>query len=343
MSVEITNSTSGFNLISGYEELNNGDNTIIMEIPPNYIVVNTPYLRIQYINSYQDYQFTQSGNQFTLTIDNVDTLSIISAALYGNCEEDTQLITDFPTVRVYNVDKQKMTALMQERFYRLSTNDYIDLAQYILNYIRYPFTIAKTSSENTIILGYVSTQVKAKQSTNQLYEIELFNSLVSGETETSNDINASEIIFELPFIGRKTIDSKYINTVIKIVYKTDILTNNTTVLFYSNGVLIDNVDTVIGYNIPYTLKYEENKSFNNNFNNNLNTNITPRVIVMYKKVIENTKDNPTYKVDFIKNYFGKLWVKELQLNWSNYTYEESNLIKNIFLNGIVIKHNNSSQ
>lgn len=338
MSVSITNNSSGFILVSGATELNNGDNTIVLKLPDNYIIVNNPYLRIQYISYYQDYQFTQSGNFFELTIQNVDILNIIRADLYGDCEEDTQLVSDFPTIRCYSVDKTKMNSLMNERFYRLSTNDYIDLAQYILNYIRFPFAIEKTDSDNIIVLGYVSTQTQTKLCKNQLYEIEIFNSLVLGETDTSNDIKNSEIVFELPFIARKTIDSKYINTVIKIVYKTDILTNKTTVLFYSNDVLIDSVDTIIGYNIPYTLKYDEIKSFNNNFNNNLNKNINPKLTVLYHSVIENTKDNPTYKVDYLKNYVGKLWIKEIKLTWNKYKTDEKEILKNLFANGVIIKN-----
>ena len=233
MSVSIYNYSTGFILVSGCEELNDGDNTLILQLPNNYVVVNNPYLKVYTTSWNYTYDFTQSGNQFILNLEDIDTSAIYRVELYGSCEEDTQLISDFPTIRCYSVDKTKMNDLMNERFYQVATNNFFDFANFILAYIRYPFTLEKTTNESKIILGYKQTNVNAKICKNQLYEVTVFDSILNGETETSNDIKNSEIVFELPFIARKTIDSKYINTQIKVVYKTDILTNKTTVLFYS--------------------------------------------------------------------------------------------------------------
>lgn len=235
-----------------------------MDIAPeqDYNVIRTPRVYIDYkrgnILEHREISLTLSSNNHYVSNWQSDltslTITIQDAYIVGLASDDIPLVNDFNIIRCYHVNNDIMSQLASLRFFDPDNQgNFIDLGQYILKYTRYPFKIDNADNRGNIQLGFYDTNILSDLPLLQYYDLDLGSVLVQGLYTNNADINNANIILQLPYYGIYNIDSRYINTYIHIIYRVDILSNLCVIYIYSNDILIDNIDCVIGYDIPYII------------------------------------------------------------------------------------------
>jgi len=229
---------------------------VVFELPNGFNVVNTPHIQLSFIqngvsrsidsndsvsNNYYICEWTSS--QYLAPSSNFESVVIANASIFSPFQND------YPTVRVQQVSNSNINTIAHNRFDAQQNN--ADLGKFIYSLLRYPFKVS-TDVLADIILGYLVLSEQAYLIDEQFYNFELFNGVVNGYYGDNRDVSNSEIFLFLPFYDSKYhLDSKYINTTIKIKYRCDILANKCIIQIFSNDILIDCLDVILGYNIPY--------------------------------------------------------------------------------------------
>lgn len=196
------------------------------------------------------------------------------------------LTEKYGLLNVYAMNGDLPTTIARKRFVA-SGVERVDTGVFILGYIRYPFTVETTETRN-VMLGWNDTEAQAPIVERTEYSFTVFNKEVSGLYKDARDKNKAVITALLPFVNPITIPSYHINTVIKIVYTIDIIANKCCVTIYSNDVLINVFNTVVGFELPYmTGDFNVIKSLDSNFL----SNITPLITVEQSEQVDKSVSN----------------------------------------------------
>ena len=253
--------------------------------------------------------------------------------LIGRAVMDTPLISNYGAIRAYKPTNAQLRQLVDKRFYNVDTHEYEDLANYILSFVRYPFTVS-TSNSSSVKFGFFDTQINVDLAEQQTYTLSLGRVLVSGLYGNSSDIDKCDITILLPYADNYHLESKYINTYIECVYKIDILANTAVIEIYSNDKLIDSISTSIGYDIPYILKTDRVTPVNINLQSNILKAKDPKIIVRQRAKVANTYYK-TLKRQVLNNLSGYNKIDNVVLSISNkMTLAEQNEIKNLLAGGV---------
>lgn len=247
---------------------------------------------------------------------------------------ETTLLSDFGAIRAYKTSKVINQDVFNKRFYNLGADDYEDLGKYIIGFYRYPFDIP-TLGETSVRFGWFDTEINAPLVENGVYSFSLGKHLLQGLYGNSSDIDTTTITLVLPYIGIVGVDSRFVNTEIEVIYRVDVLTNSCIVEIYSNDMLIDTVDTVIGYSIPYILKTDE-LTPNVKLSSSLLQSYNPRAILKQKKRIQGIP----YKTSVMRSLadivgYVKCGIVRLKTS-EQMTTEEQEKILSLLKDGVVI-------
>lgn len=254
-------------------------------------------------------------------------------SLTGNAIARVPIISDFGIVRAYKVTKAINADLKTKRFYNFQTDQFEDLGRYIVGMFRYPFTV-DTTNTTTIKLGFYDTNINAPITDKQFYSVSLGKQAVNGIYQDSSDIAQCEIVLQLPYYGIHKIDSKYINTEIEVIYKTDILANNTDILIFSNDNLIETLNTKIGYSVPYILLTDKVNIENVDFDTNFMKDYDPKIFVRQKAKVSGTYNQTNVRID-LDEITGFIRCQNVVMNISaKMTETEKNLLLVNLANGV---------
>lgn len=314
----------------------------------DFNMIETPHIRIEYkrynsdtietLNSTDTYNngiyqcaLESSGfGQHPITI--VDVICSGLASVYAPFN------SDFPMLRVQKVDLTTQNIIAENRFYgdlQQQNPDYVDLGQFINSIVRYPFAV-ETGSNADLMLGFVILNTQAPLLTKRIYDFIVFNDFINGIFRDSRDCNNVEIYAMLPFHGKYTIDEKYINRNIKIVYEVDIMTNESTIKIYSGNVLIDTLNVTIGFSIPYIIKIDS-KTFaieRAGKSEILNNFDSPKIFIEQSQNVQ----KEFFDVDYfgtLEDLTGFIQIKDFNLTGIK-TKEEFDELKSIVESGFYI-------
>lgn len=245
-------------------------------------LTETPYISIEYgnisplivpcteytgANNYQFecyFQFRRASNVQYVDVfgsgiygERIETSLITSILADCNSGADVEVI-DYKLTKIYSVNENNLDQLKQVRYIVKDYTDVFynvdDLGNFILGLYHYPFKVNEDIA-SAIALGNTITQITAKSVLEREYtfstQIEL-----NGFYGDSRDYQTI-IKLSLPYHGIIDIDSKYINTVFIIEYKIDISKNNAIINIYSDNKLIESLNCVVGYSVPYILNPNE--------------------------------------------------------------------------------------
>lgn len=249
---------------------------------PTQRLTETPYISIKYGNNSplivpcieytgaDNYQF-KCYFQFR-TISTVHYIDVFGSGILGERIE-TSLITsiladcnsgadveviDYKLTKIYSVNENNLDQLKQVRYIVKDYTDVFynveDLGNFILGLYHYPFKVNEDVT-SAIALGNTITQITAKSVLEREYTFSTQIKL-NGFYGDSRDYQTT-IKLSLPYYGIINIDSKYINTVFIIEYKIDISKNNAIINIYSDDKLIESLNCVVGYSVPYILNPNE--------------------------------------------------------------------------------------
>lgn len=308
----------------GYFTLNEG--LVISEIP---------YIIIDYGVFTERANTTQEQDGRYKVIYNADTsVTPINVTAYGVALENSNLMTQYRFIRAYKANEDIISQVANARFYTGQGGISEDLGKYILSYIHYPFSV-ETKDNANIELGFFDTQINCDLVKEQYHIFTLFDDVVNGLYNNDSDIENTEIIMFLPFVGKYELDSKYINTKITIKYICDILSNDSIIYIYSNDKIIDNVKTTLGYEEPFITKESSiDFSFVNQMNSNANKNKHGVITVYQKANTTNRYNNHIIKKVETVTGFIKGTFEEFTGN-NEILLKEINQIKSLFNSGVI--------
>ena len=339
LNVDFSNLT-GFTVLQG----NTFDTTLFsnyyieVQVNSGFTVLNVPTLHIVSSSSgTDDIQLvlkSDTTDVYYYDIENT-TKNITSVYVDGLAQSSVQsLYNDYPLITCYKVDSSIMQDVASVRF-QTQSGDTQDLGKYILSVVRYPCNI-DTLNNIAIKLGFFQTNIKADLIEKQINEFSLGKVLITGIEQNTSDIEKTIIDIMLPFFGVFNLNSKFINTEIEVIYKIDIVTNNCVIEIYSDDVLTNQIECVIGYDLPYIIK-ENSQSIiaNNMLNSNILKQNAPCVYVRQKPKETNTFYTTNKVTDNLNNIQGFIRCTDYYIG-NIPTEMEKDLIEKLMIKGVYI-------
>ena len=338
INVDFSNLT-GFTVLQG----NTFDTTLFsnyyieVQVNSGFTVLNAPILHIVSSKGTEDYSLVLKADTTDIYYYELENTvqNITSVSVDGLAQSSVQsLYNDYPLITCYKVNSGIMQDVANIRF-QTQSGDAQDLGKYILSVVRYPCNIT-TLNNIAIKLGFFQTSINADLIEKQINNFSLGKVLITGIEENTSDIEKTIIDIMLPFYGMFNLNSKYINTEIEIIYKIDIVTNNCVIEIYSNDILINQIECVIGYNLPYIIR-ENSQSIlaNNMLNSNILKQNTPCIYVRQKPKEANTFYTTNIVVDNLNNIQGFIRCTDYYIG-NIPTENEKDLIEKMMLKGVYI-------
>lgn len=339
--IDFTN-LKGFDIVSNseitWEEYEEPFLELKLKPKNDYEVTLAPYVEIEYISPRQG-TITDTATSLLVNDEYViqwtgsggieSTQPTINTALcYGTAKSGADIIEKYGLLRLYKTTKNVMSQLKSTRFLTDSDGNTIDLGQFILSFVRYPFDVDDLEASN-IQLGYQTTSISCDMLTVEKYEFDFGDVRIFGVNHDTSDIDNCIVFLMLPFIGKHQIESKYINGIFNVKYIVNVVSNIAICEIRCNGVLIDTIDCVLGMEIPYIIKptLTDFKIYGNT-SNVLNNCVCSAVVEQY----ENTTDfYDTFVEKTLSNCNGFVKVGMFD-DMVLPTVEENERLKNILTN-----------
>lgn len=228
---------------------------VIFQIEDGYNVLETPHISLRFVQNGDVKEINSDDSMYNgmyvcewHSSNYMANSTDFESVVYGCASIFSPFQKDYPTVRVQRVSNSNIDFIANNRF-DVQLSD-VDLATFIISLLRYPFNV-KIGDNAELILGNVVLNNTAPLITEQFYSFTIFDDDVNGYYGDDRDFIESELYVDLPFYGVYQLDSKYINSHIKIVYKCDILANRASISILSNGIIVDFLECTLGYEIPY--------------------------------------------------------------------------------------------
>lgn len=331
---------AGFTVLKG----NTFDTTLFtnydveVQVNSGFTVLNVPTLHVvSSSNGTTDYQLVLKPDTTDVYHYGYDGTipNVTSVYVDGLAQSSVQsLYTDYPLITCYKVDSSIMQDIAGVRF-QTQSGDTQDLGKYILSVVRYPCDIA-TLNNIAVKLGFFQTNINADLIEKQINEFSLGKVLITGIERNTSDIEKTIIDIMLPFYGIFSLDSKFINTEIEVKYKVDIVTNNCVIEIYSNDNLINQIECIIGYDLPYIIRENsQNILANNMLNSNILKQNTPCVYVRQKPKETNTFYTTNKVTDNLNNIQGFIRCTDYYIG-NIPTETEKDLIEKLMAKGVYI-------
>ncbi len=331
----------GFDVINGetFDPTQFSDYEIEVQVKSGYTLITVPTLHIYRENQSEslDFQLALKPNTtdtYYYSLSNVYA-DVVNVSVSGEAVSEIQtLYTEYPLITCYKVDSEKMQGVANLRFQN-ENNERVDLGKYIISLVRYPFEISVLNNAN-IKIGYFQTSINADLIEKQIETISLGKIIISGLEQNSSDIAQTAIELHLPYIGIYQIESKYINTEIEVHYRIDVVSNNCVVDVFSDFDLILQIESKIGFELPYILKesmYESN--LQGKYNDNILKAMLPQVVVRQKAKISGFRYTTSVEVENLNDIDG--FIKSIDYDIDGIpTDTETNMIKALMNNGVFI-------
>ena len=331
---------TGFTVLQG----NTFDTTLFSEydievqVNDGFTVLNEPTLHVvSSTQGTQDYPLVLKPNTtdiYYYTDENTRP-NVTRVYVDGLAQESVQsLYNDYPLITCYKVDSSIMQKIAGVRF-QTQSGDTQDLGKYILSVVRYPCNIAVLNNR-AVKLGFFQTDVKADLIEKQINDFSLGKVLITGIERNTSDIEKTIIDIMLPFYGIFNLNSKFINTEIEVRYKIDIITNNCVIEIYSDDILINQIECIVGYDLPYIIRENsQNILANNMLNSNILKQNTPCIYVRQKPKEANTFYTTNKVTDNLNNIQGYIRCTDYYIG-NIPTETEKNLIEELMIKGVYI-------
>lgn len=313
------------------------DYRIEVQVNSGFTVLNAPELHLVSSNGTQDIPLILKPDTTDVYYYDADNMTPNITRVYvdGLAQESVQsLYNDYPLITCYKVDSSIMQNIANVRF-QTQSGDTQDLGKYILSVVRYPCDIA-TLNKSAVKLGFFQTEINADLIEKQINDFSLGKVLITGIERNTSDIEKTIIDIMLPFYGIFNLNSKFINTEIEVRYKIDIVTNNCIIEIYSNDILINQIECIVGYDLPYIIRENsQNILANNMLNSNILKQNTPCVYVRQKPKEANTFYTTNKVTDNLNNIQGFIRCTDYYIG-NIPTETERDLIEELMIKGVYI-------
>lgn len=347
VTLQLVNTTDNSKIytIDGSGDVPNGQYNLTMIAKPGYLISKATYINSNGISvslTISTDNKTATKNNFSIS-GNIN-FSVITTVEQPSTPPNSDGVSGFN--HLYLVDKTILSSLSKERFTRgIGDNQpIIDLGQYIVNVLEFPFPVAETIKglETQITLGNNLIQTKAIELLDDEVMLYIGKITVPKKYNNSYDYLNTNIYLHLPFVKTIELDINYvINQTITIQYLINLFTGETTIIVRStkiNNEIFYSENVRIGKEIPFVTandKIQGNLHDNTQLNNQLYSAFLEVVRNKPHDVDNRFNDDMTIQTQLSKES-GFVTVNKIILD-SKATLQEKNMIESILKSGVYIK------
>lgn len=319
---------------SQYTVTVNADNGYIFDIVPSlvYLDENGDFITITGVKN-SDYSYS-----FSFTVGNNLTPNYSYYRLTASASVETETTTKYGAIQIHKITNDNLKAFNNLRYYNGSLSQ-IDLSNYISSLKLLPFDITTNKSDN-IFVSNVDTGISAPIIENDFVSFNLGNVTLTGIYQNELDKKYSKIKLILPYLDCITIDSNLMNETIKVVYKVNVISGDTTAFIFlvknNTDYLIDSINGNIGVDVPYLVTINNENKIVQNYRNNQSFIDSPKVVIETQLKATNNTVYDCYKKNSISSETGFFKCSYVDIDSNNIPLNEIELIKQKLLTGVYI-------
>lgn len=301
---------------------------------------------------YTTYEFVVSEDGKTATYEDFklgkNGLSSATFKLTGTVmREATKPLPDYLGFNhVYLMTPQQLIDFTKERFVGGTSENQIDLGQYIINILELPFKIDKTllGSIMNIVVGNVNMTTQGTEILNDELKIDVGNIVIPSTYNNGYDYTSTNVLLHLPYARTVELPLEYtINQTINVEYIINLYTGDTTLNLRSskiNDVIFYSSTFKLGRNIPFINNTGSQEVIGTQ---QPTTPVNNGVYTAFIEVVRNKPhglDNPfnetTSEEVMLGDVKGYVSVDDIELK-NVATLKEYEYIKSILKEGVLIK------
>lgn len=310
------------------------DNGYIFDIVPSlvYLDENGDFITITGVKN-SDYSYS-----FSFTVGNNLTSNYSYYRLTASASVETKTTTKYGVLQIHKVTNEHLKQINNLRYYNGSLSQ-IDLTQYISSLKLLPVNVSTVETDN-IYLSNIDTGITAPVIENDFVSFNLGRVTLTGVYQNELDKKYSKIKLILPYLDCITIDSNLMNETIKVVYKVNVISGDTTAFIFlvknNTDYLIDTINGNIGVDVPYLVTINNENKIVQNYRNNQSFIDSPKVVIETQLKATNNTVYDCYKKNSISSETGFFKCSYVDIDSNKIPLNEIELIKQKLLTGVYI-------
>lgn len=319
---------------SQYTVTVNADNGYIFDIVPSlvYLDENGDFITITGVKN-SDYSYS-----FSFTVGNNLTPNYSYYRLTASASVETETTTKYGAIQIHKISNDNLKAFNNLRYYNGSLSQ-VDLSNYISSLKLLPLDIT-TNKSDSIFVSNVDTGITAPVIENDFVTFNLGSVTLTGVYQNELDKKYSKIKLILPYLDCVSIDSNLMNETIKVIYKVNVISGDTTAFIFlvrnNTDYLIDTVNGNIGVDVPYLVTINNENKIVQNYRNNQSFIDSPKVIIETQLKATNNTVYDCYKKNSISSETGFFKCSYVDIDSNKIPLNEIELIKQKLLTGVYI-------
>lgn len=319
---------------ASYTIIVTADNGYIFDIVPSlvYLDENGDFITITGVKN-SDYSYS-----FSFTVGNNLTQNYSYYRLTASASIKTETTTKYGVLQIHKVTNEHLKQINNLRYYNGSLSQ-IDLSNYISSLKLLPVNVSTVETDN-IYLSNINTGITAPVIENDFVSFNLGSVTLTGIYQNELDKKYSKIKLILPYLDCVSIDSNLMNETIKVVYKVNVISGDTTAFIFlvrdNTDYLINTVNGNIGVDVPYLVTINNENKIVQNYRNNQSFIDSPKVVIETQLKATNNTVYDCYKKNSISSETGFFKCSYVDIDSNKIPLNEIELIKQKLLTGVYI-------
>ena len=282
----------------------------------------------------------ETGKTATISTTLPTSYEVLYLTFSGGADTETPITKNYGAVNVYSVTLDNLSDFAKKRFFTQS-GTYItygeDLGTYV-NRIKRLFVNVPSKGTARLLCGNYDTEITVNLPENDIVTLDYGNVTIPYKNNDNVDYNTEIKIF-IPFFGMVDISQQYINTVLSLQCKVNVVTGSGVMILASDGVPFNFIDIEPNSDIlyrtsdnDYTLiggdKWEDKSLYG----------LEPYVYMKYYDSLDKDSRNNDYINAKLSDLSGFCVVDDVTLSTTDkMTVEEQETIISLLKSGVYIE------
>ena len=249
--------------------------------------------------------------------------------LKGSVVADVAYSGFYGSINVYELTNDNLKQFAEQRFSKTSE----DLGKYVTNLFRIFCPVGETI-DAVITTGDVNTGIQAKTPKSDIVVLNFGDVTIPFHNNDLSDYNSNIQMF-LPFVGFVNIEPTYIGKAINLNYEVNVITGEAVVKLTTDGITF----SVYDCNVSSALIYKTSDYDivgDTGFSSRFMYGLKPFVKVVWRQSMNEYVNNDDCERTVIGSITGFARITECEINTSQMTSDEKQMIENQLKYGIFI-------
>ena len=254
--------------------------------------------------------------EYTITLKGSVVADVVYSGFYGS-------------INVYELTNDNLKQFAEQRFSKTSE----DLGKYVTNLFRIFCPVGETI-DAVITTGDVNTGIQAKTPKSDIVVLNFGEVTIPFHNNDLTDYNSNIQMF-LPFVGFVNIETNYIGKAINLTYEVNVITGEAVVKLTTDGITF----SVYDCNVSSALIYKTSDYDivgDTGFSSRFMYGLKPYVKVVWRQSMNEYVNNDDCERTVIGSLTGFARITECEINTSQMTSDEKQMIENQLKYGIFI-------